>query len=97
MLRCAAALFAARPVRAQVDLQANVPALTGPEADIILPRVAYLFRNGDPRKEALQSWQPSPLSVPLQDCNAAADGQQVTEIMIGGCELDLQGLGRGCG
>ena len=97
MLRSAAALFALRPVRAQQELQAGLPALTGPEADIILPRLAYIFRNGDLPKVPRQSRQPSKLTLPLEGCSASAAQRQVAGIVTGWCELILQGHGRGCG
>ena len=97
MLRSAAALFASRPVRAQLELQAGLPALTGPEADIILPRLAYVFRNGDLPKIPWQSRQPSKSTVPLEGCSASAALLQVAGIVTGWCELNLQGHGRGCG
>lgn len=47
MLRALADLFARQPIRSQQDLQESVPGLTGQEADVILPRLAYIFRNGE--------------------------------------------------
>ena len=45
-LRACAALFVARPVWAGNALREAVPGMTGAESDILLPRLAYLFRNG---------------------------------------------------
>jgi len=47
MLRALADLFAKQPICSQQDLQDSVPGLTGQEADVILPRLAYIFRNGE--------------------------------------------------
>lgn len=47
MLRAAAELLTSKAIRSQQDIQAGVPGLTGPEADVILPRLAYIFRNGE--------------------------------------------------
>ncbi len=47
MLRALADLLARQPIRSQQDLQESVPGLTGQEADVILPRLAYIFRNGE--------------------------------------------------
>ena len=49
MLRAAAALFSRQAIRSQQDLQGSVPGLTGQDADIVLPRLAYMFRNGEPQ------------------------------------------------
>ena len=46
MLRAAATLFSRQAIRSQQDMQGSVPGLTGQDADIVLPRLAYMFRNG---------------------------------------------------
>ncbi|CAL5229492.1 g12828 [Coccomyxa viridis] len=46
MLRAAAALFSRQAIRSQQDVQSSVAGLTGQDADIVLPRLAYMFRNG---------------------------------------------------
>ena len=47
MLRAAAGLFADKAVRSQPEVQDSVPGMTSPDADLILPKLAYIFRNGD--------------------------------------------------
>ena len=47
MLRAAAGLFADKAVRSQLEVQDSVPGMTSPDADLILPKLAYVFRNGD--------------------------------------------------
>ena len=49
MLRAAAALFSRQAIRSQQDVQSSVAGLTGQDADIVLPRLAYMFRNGEPQ------------------------------------------------
>ena len=46
MLRAAAGLFADKAVRSQLEVQDSVPGMTSPDADLILPKLAYVFRNG---------------------------------------------------
>ena len=47
MLRAAAGLLADRAVRSQLEVQDSVPGMTSPDVDLILPKLAYIFRNGD--------------------------------------------------
>ena len=47
MLRAAATLFSRQAIRSEQDVQGSVPGLTGQDADIVLPRLAYMFRNGE--------------------------------------------------
>ena len=47
MLRAAAGLLADKAVRSQLEVQDSVPGMTSPDADLILPKLAYVFRNGD--------------------------------------------------
>ena len=54
MLRTAAALFAEQAIRSQQDLHGSVPGLTGQDADVVLPRLAYMFRNGETQHAILQ-------------------------------------------
>ena len=47
MLRAAAGLFADKTVRSQLEVQDSVPGMTSQDADIILPKLAYIFRSGE--------------------------------------------------
>ena len=55
MLRAAASLFARQRIQSQQYLLASVPALTEQDADVILPRLAYIFRNGKAQHNAVIS------------------------------------------
>ena len=47
MLRAAAGLFADKAVRSQLEVQDSVPGMTSQDAVLILPKLAYVFRNGN--------------------------------------------------
>ena len=68
MLRAAAALFSRQAIRSQQDLQSSVPGLTGQDADIVLPRLAYMFRNGEPRPASLNPLLRQQDHCPLVQC-----------------------------
>ena len=75
MLRAAAGLFADKAVRSQLEVQDSVPSMTSQDADLILPKLAYVFRSGNtsatnPRCQALNSrldGHPSVRSISLAE------------------------------
>lgn len=92
MLRAAAALFSRQAIRSQQDLQGSVPGLTGQDADVVLPRLAYMFRNGETQHGIFQpSAEPVPSAtywhMPGTVCTVHQSGLQPQHNIVSHCKV----------